>query len=291
MWQKKTMCSNQSERLPFFSAIHTTKFEEHEDSVYLPHPKTPLWLFTETDSTLNRAAQLAAQGRLPVWSGVLAETQSGGRGQLGRSWVSPRGNIYATMRLPYIAPFNQTAAAPAVGGLLAEAFIHSGLCSTHGVLRIKWPNDLVFIADTHDTVPRKVGGILLEERKEHILVGIGLNVATAPHDVLMRKDAAMPAGCLPVHMFSNKQSLVELWLSLAESMYTLTEHANFIHSWQQITEKHLAFIGQHVYITDGSEEQQRIEGTFEGLEANGALRVRCGGQTLSLTSGTLRIAS
>lgn len=47
---------------------------------------------------------------------VLALSQRSGRGQLGRNWVSPEGNVYAALRLPQSHPFTGTAAAPAVGG-------------------------------------------------------------------------------------------------------------------------------------------------------------------------------
>ncbi|MBD5539525.1 MAG: biotin--acetyl-CoA-carboxylase ligase, partial [Desulfovibrio sp.] len=58
---------------------------------------------------------------------------------------------------------------------------------------IKWPNDLVL--ETH-TGPRKVAGILLEERGGTLLAGIGVNVASHPPAETLRAGAALEAASL-----------------------------------------------------------------------------------------------
>ncbi|MEG2005803.1 MAG: hypothetical protein RR014_07195, partial [Bilophila sp.] len=150
----------------------------------------PLYLCGSATSSMDVARSLIAADQLPVWGSVLALQQSSGRGQLGRSWVSPQGNVYAALRLPLCPPFSETAAAPAVGGLLAEALAGLGF-PTH----MKWPNDLL---QKHDGVWRKVGGILLEERGARgfgktsqrtqrgapasLVAGIGFNLHSCPPD-------------------------------------------------------------------------------------------------------------
>ena len=69
---------------------------------------------------------LSGRGRLKIWDSVQAVSQTSGRGQLRRSWVSPPGNIYAALRLPVQPPFDGTAAAPAMGLLLACALRAEG---------------------------------------------------------------------------------------------------------------------------------------------------------------------
>ena len=75
----------------------------------------------------------------------------------GRNWVSPEGNVYAALRLPQSHPFTGTAAAPAVGGLIAEALTHMGFD-----VHMKWPNDLLRREEQEEGPGWcNVGGILL----------------------------------------------------------------------------------------------------------------------------------
>ena len=45
-------------------------------------------------------ANLGATG--PLW--IAAREQTGGRGRSGRQWVSPPGNLYASLLLTYVRP-------------------------------------------------------------------------------------------------------------------------------------------------------------------------------------------
>jgi len=141
----------------------------------MPSPTFEILRLSTVESTSTYAAQLVAAGRAPPFM-VWALQQSGGRGRRGHAWVSPPGNLYVTLALP-----------PEPGPLAA----HGGLSLKAGVvtarilerllglrLTLKWPNDLLFGG-------RKLGGLLLEGsvvggRAGCVLVGLGLNVASAP---------------------------------------------------------------------------------------------------------------
>ncbi|MDA7981016.1 MAG: biotin--[acetyl-CoA-carboxylase] ligase, partial [Alphaproteobacteria bacterium] len=100
-----------------------------------------------------------------------AERQTGGYGRLGRAWLSPRGNLYATL-----------AVAPGVGaerlgeyGFLASLAVLEGAeaLGAEG-LSLKWPNDVLCAGG-------KVGGVLLESvvsggEAEFLLIGWGVNL-------------------------------------------------------------------------------------------------------------------
>ncbi|MDW8343105.1 MAG: biotin--[acetyl-CoA-carboxylase] ligase [Verrucomicrobiae bacterium] len=117
-----------------------------------------------TTSTNDVAFQLSQNGRSEGVV-VFAETQSAGRGRLGRAWVSPngRGLWFSVLLRPRMPTARLTvAAAVALTRVVA------------GQARIKWPNDIV----VND---RKLAGILTEARGEIVVLGIGLNVyADAP---------------------------------------------------------------------------------------------------------------
>ncbi len=98
---------------------------------------------------------------------IRAARQSRGRGQRGRAWVSERGGSYQTLALRDTEArlLGRAASSVAVALGIAETFADHGLRAS-----VKWPNDL-FYRD------RKLGGILTEYRRSHLLVGVGVNVA------------------------------------------------------------------------------------------------------------------
>lgn len=129
-----------------------------------------LLLKAETASTMDDARELAREGAA---SGtlVLADAQTGGRGRLGRSWISPAGaNIYLSMIVrPKIEAARFSMIAIAAGAALAEA-----LTELAGIdARVKWPNDI-------RARRKKLCGILAEaggnEGLEWVVVGAGINV-------------------------------------------------------------------------------------------------------------------
>lgn len=234
----------------------------------------------ETPSTFVTA--FACQPPLPVWHSVLAESQTSGVGQLGRTWISPPGNLYASVRLPGVEPFSGLAAAPAVGAMLAEALNGLGLS-----VLVKWPNDLVLAGSAEDSaVLRKVGGILIQERGGVILAGVGLNVGFAPADSQLRAQAALPAGVLPEAALrgAGVHSLVGLWQRLVAVMQACTDGGN-ADSWRETLLSRLAFRGELVEVLD----TQRVCGRLVGVDRLGGLIVRTAEGETTLYSGSLQV--
>lgn len=131
-------------------------------------------ILEEIDSTNNYAKKLAAQGE-PAGTVVLADTQTGGKGRLGRSFVSPKGRgLYMSMILRpefdiSLAPLITSAAAVAAAESVEE------LCGCDAA--IKWVNDL-YVGG------KKICGILTEasinmemNSLDYAVVGIGINTA------------------------------------------------------------------------------------------------------------------
>ena len=121
----------------------------------------------ETGSTnadlLHEARAGAAEGLV-----LVAETQTAGRGRLGRSWSSPpRAALACSVLLrPAAVPPAARAWLPLLTGIAVAAALRAEAGVPAG---LKWPND-VLVAD------RKIAGILAEVHGDAIVVGIGLNV-------------------------------------------------------------------------------------------------------------------
>jgi BirA family transcriptional regulator, biotin operon repressor / biotin---[acetyl-CoA-carboxylase] ligase len=127
----------------------------------------------KVDSTNREALRLAKAGkRGPMW--IVAKEQSQGRGRRGRAWVSPAGNLYATLMLIDPAP---SAVAPQLG-FVAGLALHDAAVEVVSALAprlaLKWPNDLLCSG-------RKVAGILIEGEGEPVTVAVGIGVNCQHH--------------------------------------------------------------------------------------------------------------
>lgn len=134
-------------------------------------------IFDETDSTNIRAFSSASAGA-EEGSIVIAECQTGGKGRLGRKWISPPGrNLYLSI---IIRPAIPSYSAPRI--TLVTAVALSDTLNSFGAdkHRIKWPNDILFNG-------RKLSGILTEMKGDcdsidFIIIGIGINLNSSPED-------------------------------------------------------------------------------------------------------------
>lgn len=255
-------------------------------------------LLGEVGSVLDEAHARIGAGELLPWGSVLARSQREGRGQLRRHWHSPEGNIYAALRLPSMDPFWGSEAAPALGALMAAAL--RDVCRAQGRavdVRLKWPNDVVCL---QDGAPRKVGGILLEERHGAVVAGMGINVMHAPPKALLRKGHAMPAACLSdFAIFTQKQEesptmlaahLAEsLWLHLVRAMYFwYTKKFLSPSSWLALAEQYLLWKNRTVFLGD---EQGDVRGILLGLAPSGGVRLAVEGREEVFFSGSLGAAA
>lgn len=137
-------------------------------------PSVPIHLFDTIDSTNRYAKQLASEGCI-VPTLVLAHSQSGGRGRLGRDFSSPKGGIYLSLVLAPPSSVSLASLITSAAAVAAARAIYQ-VCSIS--CGIKWVNDLF-----HDG--RKVGGILTEGvlnvesgTLSSVVVGIGINFST-----------------------------------------------------------------------------------------------------------------
>ena len=128
-------------------------------------------VFEETTSTNDVIEKLARDG---VKEGVVvfAESQTKGRGRLGRKWMSPthKGLWFSILLRPELSPQETTQLTVASATALRRAIKNvTGLSAD-----IKWPNDLLVGG-------KKVVGILTEmsaevDRVRHVILGIGVDV-------------------------------------------------------------------------------------------------------------------
>jgi BirA family biotin operon repressor/biotin-[acetyl-CoA-carboxylase] ligase len=121
-------------------------------------------------STSDLAKELARDGAEEGLV-VVADSQTEGKGRMGRTWSSPPGGLYFSVllrpRLPASAllRFTILAAEP-----IAEAIEEGCGCP----VGLKWPNDIVIKG-------KKIGGVLVETASrgpdiEFLVLGVGINL-------------------------------------------------------------------------------------------------------------------
>ena len=130
------------------------------------------------DSTNAQALRLAfdrpGKGN-PLW--ITARQQTAGRGRRGNTWVSPVGNLHATLLLDEPAAPRDCPQLSFVAALAVHDAITRCAPGLRARLALKWPNDVLY-ADT------KVAGILLESHRLAaglaVAIGIGVNCRHHP---------------------------------------------------------------------------------------------------------------
>ncbi|OGS12193.1 MAG: biotin--[acetyl-CoA-carboxylase] ligase [Elusimicrobia bacterium RIFOXYA2_FULL_58_8] len=134
----------------------------------------------EVVSTQAVGRELAAEGSAEKTL-VLAETQTGGRGRLGREWESARGGLYLTLLL---RPQVGIRFLPDLSVLSGEA-VAEAVTSLYAIkTRVKKPND-VYAFSPRRRKWLKVSGILTEtasinKAPSWLLLGVGVNLNNAP---------------------------------------------------------------------------------------------------------------
>jgi BirA family transcriptional regulator, biotin operon repressor / biotin---[acetyl-CoA-carboxylase] ligase len=217
--------------------------------------------FGSLDSTseeVRRRALGGDPGRL--W--VVSEEQSAGRGRRGRSWVSPRGNLYASALLIDPCPASIAAELGFVAGVaLARAVEDVGAVG----VRLKWPNDLVL--DGAKCAGLLVEGVSLAPKRLACVVGIGVNCQCAPKTAGYPTAKVTDALGRPV----DRRALFErLATRFDQSLAQWEEGAGF-EAIRSVWLDHAGAIGERIRIDNAG---GRREGIFEGLDADGRLLFR-----------------
>jgi BirA family biotin operon repressor/biotin-[acetyl-CoA-carboxylase] ligase len=227
-----------------------------QNLVYLP----------EVGST-NDAARLLAEEGAPEGSLVIADYQASGRGRLARRWEAPAGSslLLSLVFRPPLAPHQVQRLNMVCGLAVAEAVeAETGLA-----VGLKWPNDLLIDG-------AKAGGLLVElvstgERVAFVIVGIGLNVNLDPAD--LPGDLLVPATSLSQQAGREvaRVRLLHALLQAIEARYVALLEG---HQPQAEWAARLLTLGQRVSVSGPGSV---VEGVAEGVDADGALLVRCAG--------------
>lgn len=232
-----------------------------------------------TGSTnVDLVARLRGGESIPEGYWLRAETQTGGKGRSGRTWISPPGNLYAStvINLAEGDPPPQTLAL-AIGLAVHEQVVQSLMTRDQRHVVIKWPNDVLVRG-------AKVAGILLERCGDAIVAGIGINIAFAPQ-IEGRTTACLSA----LNMKYDADPEYALTF-LAQRVADQRAHwraeglAALIRRWSSAAHP----IGRPLAVSSG--DGALLHGTFAGLDDGGALRLCLdNGETRTIHAGEVSL--
>ncbi len=222
-------------------------------------------VFGETSSTNDVVEKLARDGAGEGIT-VFAETQTKGRGRLGRKWVSPpgKGLWFSVLLRPDLRPQSATQLTVISAVAVARAIEkQTGLKP-----EIKWPNDIMFGA-------RKCAGILLELSAEldhirHVVLGIGIDVNLTAEELppdlrAIATSLRMEAG----HVIDRPEMAAAVIREL-DAAYARLRAGDF-HEIGDEWMRRCITLGRRVRILIGD---RPVTGMAEALDEEGALLVR-----------------
>jgi BirA family transcriptional regulator, biotin operon repressor / biotin---[acetyl-CoA-carboxylase] ligase len=241
-------------------------------------PSFRLKLFERIGSTNDEALACARSGD-PGGLWIMAREQTAGRGRQGRSWRSPRGNLYATLLLVDPGP---VALAPQLGLVagVALATAASDLVRHDRRLALKWPNDLLFAR-------AKLAGVLLEGAQTPAgsfacALGFGLNCRHHPSGLAYPATdlAAIGRACDPADALEALAARVAEWLVIWDAGRGF---ARVRSAWLSFA----AALGETVTVRT---PQGAYDGLFQGLDAEGRLLLETKQGTLCVEAGDVFLA-
>jgi BirA family transcriptional regulator, biotin operon repressor / biotin---[acetyl-CoA-carboxylase] ligase len=202
----------------------------------------------------------------PLWVTATAQTQ--GRGRHGRTWISPPGNLYASLLLRDPSPFEAAPQLAFVAGLALRDAIALEAAALAPQLSFKWPNDLLLDG-------RKCAGILIEgeampqpgaQNSFIAVIGIGVNCSSHPS---ASHDLAFPATDLAAHgaTITPEQLFARLSATLCGRLAQWDRGSGFaavLRDWLTYARG----IGEPIVVRGGDAEMQ---GRFIGLDQAGRL--------------------
>lgn len=237
--------------------------------------------FEEVDSTQEIARELAAQGA-PQGTAVIAETQTAGRGRMGRGWHSPPGvNLYTTIILRPAMPLSEVARLSLVAGVaVAEAMETAAPV----IAQLKWPNDIWIKG-------RKAGGIIAEAVTDSrqgltsVLLGIGLNLNLAAQDM----PAEIRSRAISVLIASGRKcdrvAVANALFLRLNTRYMEIERRGF-GAIRPLWERYSALTGRRVTVIEMGTRQT---GVVRGIDFDGALLLQTAAGVQRIVAGDVTL--
>jgi BirA family biotin operon repressor/biotin-[acetyl-CoA-carboxylase] ligase len=232
-----------------------------------------------TNTEAKRRADMGEPGPLWIWSA----RQSKGRGRAGREWTSQVGNLFASLLIRLNCPLQTASQLALVAGIAAYETV-AKLIAYEGrsELLLKWPNDVLLSEE-------KVAGMLLENvtgtksNGSVVVIGTGINLANHPENL------PQPAISLAAYGLTVPpgDALQVLAATTHEWLQRWAEGATFPTIRRAWLDR-AGPTGRPLVVKLNGVE---TEGTYAGLDSEGALRLKTADGERRINAGDVFFAS
>ena len=200
---------------------------------------------------------------------IIAEQQTTGRGRRGNQWYSKPGKSITASLILKDNKNNLDKKLPLIAGL---AIIKAIKQSTNIECNLKWPNDIMYNS-------KKIGGILIEKKSSHFIIGIGLNVNEN------ELDKSIQGSTLSLKLILNRSIQRETLLAFICNHFEILINQSLpyiIKEWESSC--------THMYKTVHSHQfKELVSGKFLGLNQDGQANIEIGTEKKVITSGVIEL--
>ncbi len=229
------------------------------------------------DST-NEEAKRLIQARQLSKGVIIASAQSSGKGTHGRTWYSPKEvGLYCTVTWDYSHLPEQVNLLPFITALSAIEALEG---VTTAVCGIKWPNDIMIGL-------RKVGGILIEQLRVdadyYYIIGLGVNINNSKDQ--LPENPIFPASSvyLETGKLTDIGKVIDKYIRAIEPTLARLDGLDAGSILDRV-DRRLVLKDREIMFMVGND---KLEGTFCGLDEKGNLVLGIAGKTCVFSSGVI----
>jgi len=223
-----------------------------------------------TESTNSVALEVGQQGAAPG-TVIVAEAQTGGRGRLNRSWLSPpdMGLYFSVILRPELAPEHLPKITLAAGLAVCKV-----VETEYGVLpKIKWPNDLLLGGSKFAGILSETGAMQNKSTGQEPLVVVGVGINLFPPEGGFPAELQEQATALSLHVsreISAETVLEACVLSIEKEVQHLVtgDFQTILKEWMQRD------ASKDKILTWVTPKGEKVTGVSLGPDADGVLHIR-----------------
>ena len=227
--------------------------------------------YIETIESTNQYAWDLITKNIKNATVVITKNQTNGKGQRENKWFSsPNKSLTFSIIMKVNKKYDE---------LLS---LKTGISVIDGIKKntsidchLKWPNDIMINE-------KKIGGILIEKKKDNIVIGIGINV----NEDLEHINPLVKKYSTSLKIMSNLsiqlEKLLANILNEFEYNYYQTNYKNIIKTW----EKNCCHINKNITF---NKNYKIISGKFAGLANNGNAIINIDGEKHTMSGGIINL--
>ena len=220
-----------------------------------------------TDSTNSTIFKLFENQKMKSGNVLIADEQTAGKGRRGSRWFS---SSEKSLTFSLLIKNNDNLLNKKLPLICGISIIKAIKKISQVDCYLKWPNDILYDS-------KKIAGILIEQKKNHFIIGIGVNVNGTKLDESIEKKASSLELILDYPI--QREPLLAQILNYLEKLLS-NDIKDIIIEWESFCNHMNSFVKFH-------NSNNIINGQFIGLNHNGDAKIDLNGEEIIINSGII----